>query len=160
MLHFSTSILFYCMCTKHYTCNYVHLHAIICQLMLTPFGAHPVCIYTCVYMCEWPQLKLQVPLGVLTKSEQLGDDMIDILTFVHKYVPRKPNGDLISIFFGGDQLTRERAGGAQDARLQAPDSERRLQGVKPKIEDWHALVTFYQVHVHVHQLHRRILRSY
>lgn len=72
--------------------------------------------------------------------------MIDIMTHIHKYVPRKPNGDLIPIFFGGDQLTRERAGGAEDARLQAPDSASRLQGVKPKVEDWHALVTFYQVY--------------
>ncbi len=27
-----------------------------------------------------------MPLGVLTKCEQVGEDMIDILTHVHKYV--------------------------------------------------------------------------
>ena len=82
---------------------------------------------------------------MLTKCEQSGDDMIDILTHIHKYVPTKENGDFIPIFFGGDQLTRERAGGAQDARLQASTREGRLQGVIPKVEDWHALMTFYQV---------------
>ena len=71
--------------------------------------------------------------------------MIDIMAHIHKYVPRKANGEIIPIFFGGDQLKRERASGAQDARLQASDRAIRMQGVKPKIEDWHALVTFYQV---------------
>ena len=75
--------------------------------------------------------------------------MIDIMTHIHKYVPKTPTGELIPIFFGGDQLTRERASGAQDARLQASDPAGRLQGVKPKIEDWHALVTFYQVATYI-----------
>ena len=60
---------------------------------------------------------IQVPLGVLTKSEQKGDDMIDILMHIHKYVPQKRDGDFAQIFLGGDQLTRERAGSAVDARL-------------------------------------------
>ena len=86
-----------------------------------------------------------MPLGILTKSEQVGDDMIDIMTHIHKYVPKKANGTFSPIFFGGDQLARERAGGALDARLQAYDPLRRLEGVIPKVEDWHALVCFYQV---------------
>lgn len=71
--------------------------------------------------------------------------MVDILSYVHKYVPSKKNGDMLPVFFGGDQLTRERASGAQDAQLQASDRLGRLQGVIPKVEDWHALVIFYQV---------------
>ena len=86
-----------------------------------------------------------MPLGVLTKSEQVGDDMIDIMTHIHKYVPQNTDGKFIPVFFGGDQLTRERAGGAQDARLQASDPLGHLEGVIPKVEDWHALVCFYQV---------------
>ena len=60
-----------------------------------------------------------MPLGVLTKSEQKGNDMIDIIIHMHKYVPTTGSGEpkYIPIFFGGDQLTRERAGGACDARL-------------------------------------------
>jgi len=85
---------------------------------------------------------------VITKCEKAGDDMIDILFHIHKYVPTTENGDFVPIFFGGDQLTRERAGGAQDARLQASDPLGRLQGIIPKTEDWHALMTFYQVCVY------------
>ena len=81
-------------------------------------------------------------MGVLTKSEQVGDDMIDIMTHIHKYFPQSTNGKFIPVFFGGDQLTRERAGGAMDARLQASDP---LEGVIPKVEDWHALVCFYRI---------------
>ena len=84
-------------------------------------------------------------MGVLTKSEQVGDDMIDIMTHIHKYVPQNTDGKFIPVFFGGGQLTRERAGGALDAQLQASDPLRRLEGVIPKVEDWHALVCFYQV---------------
>ena len=82
---------------------------------------------------------------MLTKSEQVGDDMIDIMTHIHKYVPQNTDGKFIPVFFGGDQLTRERAGGALDAQLQASDPLGRLEGVIPKVEDWHALVCFYQV---------------
>ena len=72
--------------------------------------------------------------------------MIDIMTHIHKYVPQRRNGEFVPIFFGGDQLTRERAGGALDARLQGSNPLSRLEGVTPKIEDWHALMCFYQVH--------------
>ena len=84
-------------------------------------------------------------MGVLMKSEQKGEDMIDILTHIHKYVPRDQRGKCMPVFFGGDQLTRERATGAQDAKLQSEDQVHRLQGVIPKVEDWHTLVIFYQV---------------
>ena len=80
--------------------------------------------YNNLIMCEaaakWHStaitLLLHVPLGVLTKSEQAGDDMIDIMTNIHKYIPQNKDGKFIPVFFGGDQLTRERAGGALDAR--------------------------------------------
>ena len=91
-----------------------------------------------------------MPLGVLTKSEQVGDNMIDN---IHKYIPQNTDGKFIPVFFGGDQLTRERAGGAQDARLQASDPLGRLEGVIPKVEDWHALVCFYQVNINTFVLH-------
>ena len=56
------------------------------------------------------------------------------------------------VFFGvflgggeGNQLTREWATGAQGAKLQTEDQVHQLQGVIPKVEDWHTLVIFYQV---------------
>ena len=72
--------------------------------------------------------------------------MIDILMHIHKYVPQKSDGNLAQIFLGRDQLTRERAGSAVDAQLQASTPSDQLRGVIPKIEDWHALVCFYQVY--------------
>lgn len=51
-------------------------------------------------------------------------------------------------FFGGDQLTRERAYHAQDTKLQSKDPKSRLVGLVPKVEDWHTRVTFYQVCTH------------
>ena len=82
------------------------------------------------------------------KSEQSGEDMVDILEHIHQYVPRSPSGDYYPVFFDGDQVTRERASGAQDAKLQSDEEARKLRGVIPQAADWHALVTFYQVCTH------------
>ena len=80
----------------------------------------------------------------MMKSEQKGEDMVDILAHVHKYIPRFRNG-YYPVFFDGDQVTRERITGAQDAKLQPDEELRRLRGVNPQSADWHAQVSFYQV---------------
>ena len=64
---------------------------------------------------------IQIPLGVLSKSEQVGHEVINIMMHIQKCVPCNSNGQFVPIFFGGDQLTRERACGARDARLQSSD---------------------------------------
>ena len=86
----------------------------------------------------------QVPLGVLMKSEQRGEDMVDIVQHIHQYIPKLVFGQYYPIFFTGDQLTRERASAAQDAKLQSEEGHK-LKGVFPEAADWHALVAFYQV---------------
>lgn len=86
-----------------------------------------------------------VPLGVLAKSEQRGEDMVDILQHIHQYVPRLASGEHYPTFFDGDQVTRERASGAQDTKLQADEEAQNLKGVIAQAADWHTLVTFYQV---------------
>ena len=87
---------------------------------------------------------LQVPLGVLQKNESLSADMIDILEHAQKYVPTV--GETVKpILFGGDQVTRERATHAQDAKAQSSGSQKKLKGVIPKVEDWHTRMCFYQV---------------
>lgn len=83
--------------------------------------------------------------------------MVDILEHLQdKYVPmtEKPrqNGEtekvpISTIFFGGDQLTEERARNVQLARSDGEDTLERLQGVWPKNEDWHAIRTAYKVSV-------------
>ena len=53
------------------------------------------------------------------KSEQRGEEMVDILQHIHQYAPMFVSGQYYPIFFDGDQMTRERASGAQDAKLQS-----------------------------------------
>lgn len=72
---------------------------------------------------------LQVPLGVLNKNENKGDDMVDIMSHIQQYVPAVQYTKSIflpetseavevrharyhKILFGGDQLTVARARGA------------------------------------------------
>ena len=87
---------------------------------------------------------MQVPLGVLLKNENMIEDMIEILSEVHQYVPER-DGVFSSVFIGGDQLTCERIRGAKQARLQSTTSGERFDGLTEKVEDWHALQAFYQV---------------
>ena len=87
----------------------------------------------------------KVPLGVLIKSENRTEEMIEILHHIQQYTPVSSTGKIVPILFGGDQLTRERASGAQNANSQSSDPLGRLHGVIPKSEDWHTLVCFYQV---------------
>lgn len=55
------------------------------------------------------------------------------------------SGTTRRVLLGGDQLTVERARSAQAVRSQSETSLLRLEGLHPKVEDWHALVNFYQV---------------
>ena len=80
--------------------------------------------------------------------------MIDILEDLHKkYLPIEKehvNGRevvtiLERVFFGGDQLTDERASHCTDARCDGDTSFERLEGVISKVEDWHAIRYLYQV---------------
>ena len=49
------------------------------------------------------------------------------------------------IFFGGDQLTEERARNVQKAKADGATSQERIDTVWPKNEDWHAIRTAYKV---------------
>ena len=76
--------------------------------------------------------------------------MVDILeTLQEKYVPMVQNGGesvpADTVFFGGDQLTEERARNIQKARMDGDTTQERLEGVWPKNEDWHGIRIAYQV---------------
>ncbi|XP_013382166.1 uncharacterized protein LOC106152931 [Lingula anatina] len=92
-----------------------------------------------------------VPLGLLCKNENLPEDMLFILKHVQdRYVPQRVNKDkkneiLEQIFFGGDNLTVERAVNAQRASLDGDSPWERLQGIVAKNEDWHADRNKFQV---------------
>ena len=93
----------------------------------------------------------QVSLGVLPKNENVNDDMVDIIeTIQEKYVPKGQEGRTMrTIFFGGDQLTEERARNIQMARSDGRTVEERLESIWPKNEDWHAIRTAYDVSIHI-----------
>lgn len=73
--------------------------------------------------------------------------MVDIIeTIQEKYVPKGQEGRTMrTIFFGGDQLTEERARNIQMARSDERTVEERLESIWPKNEDWHAIRTAYVV---------------
>ncbi len=96
---------------------------------------------------------MQVPLGVLLKNENKGDEMVEIMSHLHQYVPsyeyakktyQTCTGELqvsldhlVKIFFGGDQLTAARARGSKRARVNSLSKVTRLEGIVPCAEDWH-----------------------
>ena len=95
----------------------------------------------------------QVPLGLLLKNENKTEEMVEILEELHKqYVPisgstkdTKSVKIVEKVLFGGDQLTEERARNATDGRSDGDSEYERLEGLIPKVEDWHAKRILYQV---------------
>lgn len=106
-------------------------------------------------------LIMQVPLGVLPKNENKGDEMVDILCHLHQYVPSYEHakktfptctGELevsqdhvMKTLFGGDQLTAARVRGAKRARTNSLSEVTRLEGIIPCAEDWHVKLNFLDV---------------
>lgn len=58
---------------------------------------------------------------------------------------------MLPVFFGGYQLTEERARSVKLERLDGRTSEERLEGMLPKNEDWHAIRIAYDVGARMHQ---------
>ena len=97
---------------------------------------------------------LQVPLGILRKNENKGDEMIDILKHLHQYVPsvsfftdkvlstgetaKEEKASFHRIIVGGDQLTAARIRAGQKGKLNGQSPSKRLEGIVPAVEDWHA----------------------
>lgn len=77
--------------------------------------------------------------------------MIDILRFVHDYVPgnneESAESKPVKVLSGGDYLTFERHKEAQSAMQDARTPSSRMEGLIPKIEDFHAQMKWMQVHV-------------
>ena len=114
-------------------------------------------------------LCIQVPLGIILKSEINHADMIAILEDLHKYVPMVTSVTKTSVtvegkvedcsvtedrfhrmLLGGDQLTAARARGAQRIRSNSERSLDRLEGFEPTSEDWHAKGILLAVCICVH----------
>ncbi len=88
------------------------------------------------------------------KNENKGDEMIDILTEIHKYVPRfqcgetvydLPSGQKLTvpqttvrrILFGGDQLTTARVRGAKRSRANSLSTMTRFEEILPAAAYFH-----------------------
>ena len=111
---------------------------------------------------------LKVPLGVLAKNENKGDDMMEIMYHIHKYVPlvdtfeetevetesgvtfgaEIPRSRIQQVIFGGNQLTAARARGAQGAKTNSFIPCLQLDRIIPCAEDWHMKLNFLEVCVH------------
>ena len=76
--------------------------------------------------------------------------MIQILRDIHDYVPtisdEKRKKEILQIIpFGGDQLTEERATNCKLGALDGDTEFKQLNGLSPKLEDWHLKKVLYQV---------------
>lgn len=98
-------------------------------------------LFNCLHLLSvLPSFK--APLGLLFKNENTNDDMIDILTELHqRYLPVMKTTDgsgnveievLQKVFFGGDQLTEERARNARQGRADGDTEFERLEGLSQR----------------------------
>ncbi|XP_022783267.1 uncharacterized protein LOC111324048 [Stylophora pistillata] len=93
----------------------------------------------------------KVHLGVLQKNEQHEEDMIDILEFLLPYVPCHDSGTTgkpVKVLSGGDYLTFERHKEAQSSMQDARTPLSRLEGLIPKVEDFHTQAEWMKVTWH------------
>lgn len=82
----------------------------------------------------------KVNLGVLFKNDNLGEDMIDIVRDIHKWVPStgcEEDEIFDRVPVVGDQKTMERGVEAQFSVSNAYSPRRRLEGVFFQLADWH-----------------------
>ena len=84
-------------------------------------------------------------MGIYALDEQTNSEMIEIEDrLLERYTDIDKDYKKF-IFFGGDQLTEERARNMQFARMDGKTPKERLQGLWPIFEDWHGIRTAYEV---------------
>lgn len=98
------------------------------------------------------------------KNENKGDEMVEIMSHLHQYVPALEYGKTVEvegsgetvevhqalvrrILFGGDQLTAARARGAKRARANSLSAVTRLEGIEPTAADFHIRLNLLDVSV-------------
>lgn len=87
-------------------------------------------------------------MGVIFKSENKSEEMLDILRQIQGYSPNTDSDEqqrYKSIPVVGDQLTVERGVNVIEAVQNAYTPAERLDGIHMEIADWHAAVTFLNV---------------
>ena len=85
-------------------------------------------------------------LDLLDKSENKMDDMIEILQYLHRFIPSLPLQSDINVLerlvFVGDQLTNERVYSAQMTMINAQNKSQRLHGIIHRPEGLHLCMNF------------------
>jgi len=101
-----------------------------------------------------------VPLGITLQNQAKGNDMTDILTHLHQYVPQVPytvektmsvhtkEAQMHKILVGGDQMTAARTRAVLSSRSNGETPSNRLEGLIPLIEDWHTTANFLGVRLY------------
>lgn len=84
----------------------------------------------------------QINLGVLMKCEQYNEDMTDICEFLHTLILGHDSTDdwqktPDKVLSGGDYLTFVRHKQAQSSKRNDRTPSKRLQGLIPKMEEFH-----------------------
>ena len=106
-------------------------------------------------------ITFQVPLGIILKNENKIDEMTEILTDLHQYVPcvtqeesaSLSTGQVVTkkteymhrILIGGDQLTVARMRSAINIKNNSWTATGRLEGFIPVAEDWHTKAIYLDV---------------
>ena len=86
----------------------------------------------------------QYSLGILNKSEQTTEGIIDIMEEQHKLVPVLCNG-LVRLLTCGDLMTLEREINAQIDKEDSFTAAQRLEGLIPILADFHTYGNFLEV---------------
>ena len=101
----------------------------------------------------------QVPLGIIPKIENNGNEMIEIVRHLHRYVLAieyeeeeviPSNGQVVKVckaifsqvLLGGNQLTAAHAREARKAKVSSDIPSIRMEGIVPVVEDWHTKMSF------------------
>ena len=75
-------------------------------------------------------------MGVLSKEETKTSDMVDILSSYHDYVPCRDGKPITTILYG-DGLSCVHVRDAQSEAVDVTDSQKRLDGLYPTVQEWH-----------------------
>ena len=103
-------------------------------------------------------------MSIIPKDENKGDEMVDIMSTIHSYVPmlefsRKvfvlslnEHVDIrearsFPIILHGDYLTAARSRGAQKIKINADSPSSRYEGLVPASADWHTKLKLLMVRV-------------
>ncbi|XP_041454619.1 uncharacterized protein LOC121407551 [Lytechinus variegatus] len=88
------------------------------------------------YLEEMKKKSVVIPLGVLEKDDSQIEDMVDVLEYMHGYVPGDDKSPIPMILYG-DVPSCERFRDAIASRINEDTSWSRLSGLLPSAQEWH-----------------------